>query len=155
MAKLELVFSIEGETQLMRRLGDISRDVKNWTSEFRQVGDLLLKTFRENFRSEGKTLGEPWSPLKASTLIEKRRLGFPPDILVRTGRLRDSFKSKPERYEVVVSNPTPYFIYHQSRRPRHRLPRRVMMKIDDKRKQLIVKMFQKSVENMLQRRSFK
>ena len=155
MPGLELKFSIEGETQLIRRLRDVERDFKDWTKEFIKVGDLLLKTFKENFRTQGQTLGERWKALTPQTMSQKKRLGYPLVPLIRTGTMRDSFKSNPSRYEVVISNPTPYFVFHQSRKTRHKLPRRVMMKIDERRKQLIGKVFQKSIEDILQKRQFK
>ena len=154
MADLTITFSIEGETQLLRRLEGVSQDLKDWTPQFTKIGKLLLKTFKDNFNSEGQALGEPWAPLKASTLKEKARLGYPSDILVRTGTMKKSFISSPSQFEVVISNPTPYFVYHQSRRPRQHLPRRVLMKIDDRRKQEIIKIIQSSVQNVLQKRQF-
>lgn len=152
---LELVFEIEGDTQLIRRLQGVEIGMKNFSPEFKKTGDLLLKTFRENFKSEGRDIGEPWKPLKPETLIQKQRLGFAPDILVRTGALKGGFKARPSQFEVVVSNLVDYFSYHQSNRPRNKLPRRIMMKIDEKRKQMIVKIFQGSVQEKLQQRGFK
>lgn len=154
MANLELVFSIEGETELIRRLQGVDKDLKDWTPEFKKIGNMLLKTFRHNFSTKGRTLGSPWAPLKPSTIAEKMRLGYPLDILVRTGLMRDSFVSKAGKYEVIVSNPIPYFVFHQSKKPRFKLPRRVMMKIDDDRKQLIVKIIQESIQDTLQAREF-
>ena len=154
MAGLELTFSIEGDKQLIRRLKDIEKDFKDWTPEFIRVGSLLLKTFKENFRTQGNTLGEPWQKLADSTIAQKKRLGYPLVPLIRTGTMRDSFKSNPSRYHVIIDNPMEYFVYHQSIRPRHKLPRRVMMKIDNRRKELIIKVFLKAMESTLQKRGF-
>ena len=151
---LELSFTIEGDTQLLRRLQGIQKDFKDWTPEFKKIGDTLLKTFKENFGTAGSLLGEPWQPLKPDTLVAKTRSGYPPDILIRTGKMRDSFKSMSGQYEVIVYNPTPYFKYHQSNQPRRVLPRRVMMKLDNKRKEIIVKTIQEAVQRKLSERSF-
>ena len=75
MPNLEITFSIEGETQLIRRLRDINRDLKDWTPEFRKIGNLLLKTFKHNFQTQGNTLGEPWKRLAPSTIAQKKRKG--------------------------------------------------------------------------------
>ena len=56
---LEIVFSIEGDVQLIRRLEGVSRDLKDWTPQFRKIGSLLIKTFKDNFRTEGRLLGSP------------------------------------------------------------------------------------------------
>ena len=154
MADLVLTFEVEGELQLARRLLGVRNDLKDWTAQFVQTGNLLTKTFKETFNVQGKNIGESWTPLKPSTIAEKARLGFPLDPLIRTGKMSNSFVSKPTRFEVVISNPTPYFIYHQSRQPRHKLPRRVMMKLDERRREMIVKIFQSSIQDKLKQRGF-
>jgi len=154
MPNLEITFSIEGEVQLIRRLRDIERDLKDWTPEFKRIGNLLLKTFKHNFQTQGRTLGEPWKRLAPSTIAQKRRKGYPLTPLIATGKMRDSFKAGVGRFHVEISNPVAYFPYHQSRRPRRKLPRRVMMKIDEERKQLISKIFIEAVQTTLQKRGF-
>jgi hypothetical protein len=59
--------------------------------------------------------------------------------------MRNSFIHKEGKDYVLVTNTAPYFKYHQSRLPRRKLPRRVMMKLDETRKQTIVKEFQKAI----------
>ncbi len=154
MSGLIISFSIEGETQLLRKLEGVEQEFKDWTPEFRKTGRMLRKTFRDNFAGEGNMLGKPWAPLAARTLQEKRRLGYPDDILVRTGKMRDSFVDHPTATYVVIGNDMPHFVYHQSRRPRTKLPRRVMMFLDEKRRQGIVKIFQSAVKDKLRKRGF-
>ena len=151
MPSLELNFTIEGEKQLLRRLQGVSENLKDWRPEFKKVGSGLLKTFKDNFQNQGRTLGMPWQRLKPSTLKEKIRLGYSgAGILVRTGKMKRSFQSKPGHKQVVISNPTSYFPYHQSNKSRNKLPRRVMMRIDNIRAQEIVKVFQSAVQEILQ-----
>lgn len=154
MADLRLEFSIEGETVLLRKLQGVEQEFKDWTPEFRKVGNMLAKTFKDNFQSEGGMLGKPWQPLAAKTLREKRRLGYPDDILVRTGKMRDSFRSEANATFVDIWNEMPYFVYHQSNQPRKKLPRRIMMRLDEQRKQAIVKIFQQAVGEKLKNRGF-
>lgn len=151
---LEISFTLEGEKQMIRRLRDVSTKMKNWYPEFRATGRMLLKTFRDNFATQGRTLGEPWERLAPSTVEEKIKAGFlGSGPLVRTGAMRDAFRSQPQQNMVTITNPTPYFAYHQSNRPRRHLPRRVMMKIDQQRREEIVKIFQASIQDMLKARS--
>ena len=151
---LEISFELEGEKQMIRRLVGVSEKMKNWRPEFQKTGKLLLKTFRDNFATQGRTIGEPWARLKASTVQQKMRLGFlGSGPLVRTGKMKGSFVSRPGKTQVTISNPTPYFAFHQSNRPRRNLPRRVMMKIDQRRRQEIVKIFQASIQELLKERS--
>jgi phage gpG-like protein len=154
MAGLTLSFSIEGETALLRKLEGVEQEMKNWYPEFRKTGDMLQKTFRDNFDTEGSMLGKPWQPLAVTTVTKKARHGYPPDVLVRTGKMKNAFRSQPNTTYVEIDNPTPYFVYHQSRQPRQKLPRRIMMHLDEKRKQMIVKIFQSAVAEKLKRRGF-
>ena len=151
---LTLQFSIQGQTQLLRKLEGVSEEMKNWYPEFRKTGTMLLKTFKDNFATDGGMLGKPWKPLAGTTLTQKARLGYPADILVRTGKMRDSFRSTPNNTYVEMDNPSPYFVYHQSNQPRTKLPRRIMMHLDEKRKQMIVKIFQTAVKEKLRKRGF-
>jgi phage gpG-like protein len=135
---VELSFTLEGEKQLSRKLLITSKKVQNWSAEMRKTGQLLKKTFSGPvFTSEGAEIGEPWIS--------------GPDYhgLVRTGNMRGSFNFKSTKNAVNVGNTTSYFIYHQSIADRSKLPRRIMMKIDEKRRQLIVKIFQKSIRKVL------
>lgn len=152
MAGLTLSFNIEGDQQLLRHLDGIDAKAKNWKPEFAKTGQMLIKTFSDNFTYEGAMLGDRWEPLKPSTLAEKKRLGYSDKILVRTGAMRFGFNSRSYEDAVIIWNSSPYFPYHQSNKPRFKLPRRVMMKLDEKRKQMIVKIFQASLQAVLQQR---
>src|SRR5205807_5567870 len=82
------------------------------------------------FRSQGGS--DRWAPLAASTVAYKARHGLDPRILHATLRLRKSlttFDGEDHIFEItedemMVGSRTPYGIFHQSRRPRTRLPRR-------------------------------
>jgi hypothetical protein len=73
-----------------------------------------------NFRNKGLRWKNPWKPLAPSTLAEKLRLGYPPDILVRTGMMRRSLTERPlgiERirpHEVEAGTAARPAAYHQS-----------------------------------------
>ena len=149
---LELFFSIEGDTQMIRRLNGISENMRDWSPSFQKTGRMLLKTFRDNFSTAGSMLGMPWAPLKPSTTAQKDRMGFSRNILIRTGTMKNAFVQMASKTDVIVWNPTSYFPFHQSNKPRQKLLRRVMMRLDEKRKQLIVKIFQNAVKDFLRLR---
>jgi hypothetical protein len=75
----------------------------------------------------------------------------PGPLLERTGDLRHSFEDIMFDDYAVIFNTAEYFKYHQSRAPRAKLPRRVMMKIDQARKQFIQKSFQKYNDDLIKR----
>ena len=72
--------------QLFRRLRDELSDFRPFFDN--QGRKILREEFREVFDSEGN--GQ-WAPLAESTLAQKRRMGYPDDILVATGRLKRSY----------------------------------------------------------------
>lgn len=152
MANLDLKFEIEGDVALNRSLEGVSADFKNWQPEFRKTGDMLIKTFRMNFVHKGALLGEEWQALNAKYLQWKQKNGYSPNILVKTGRMMKSFKQRASPYDVEIWNTADYFAFHQSNKPRSRLPRRVMMKLTFKLRQDIVRIFQTAVQSKLQER---
>lgn len=148
-------FELEGEKQMIRQFRGIAADFKDWKPEFETVGTLLVNTFKDTFETQGRNIGESWPPLAESTLKQKMRRGYPSDPLIRTGKMREAFVYDAWSFEVIVTNPVSYFVYHQSKAPRKKIPRRVMMKIDQKRKEMIPKIFQKAIEEHLKERGFK
>jgi hypothetical protein len=131
---MNIQFDIEGETQLHRRIKGIADGVKDWSWATNKIGQYLKGFFTNDvFQSEGAIIGEKW-------------VGGPYyHRLERTGKMRNSFLYKNDKMQVEISNSAPYFKYHQSKLPRKKLPRRVMMKLDEKRKQTIVKFFQEQI----------
>jgi len=149
---LNLSFQVQGEKQLHRRLERIPASMNNWMGTFSGVGNYLTDFFSGKvFNTEGSVFGEPWAPLSPKTVEQKQKQGYPKKPLVRTGRMRKSFQSTATPKSVVVFNTTDYFKYHQSNKPRQKLPRRVMMKLDEMRRQIVVKKFHDEFMRRLKR----
>jgi phage gpG-like protein len=148
---MQLTWTIEGEQQLLRNLRGIREGMGNWQPAFAQVAKQLEKIFANDvFSTRGRTIEESWQPLKPSYLAQKRRQGYPEQPLVRTGKMQKAFQSiiKPDSAEVF--NAITYFKYHQSKQPRKStLPRRVMMKLGNQQKEMIVKVFHTHFVNKL------
>ncbi len=140
----QLQWSIEGEKQLSRTLQRVRSDIKDLRVPFGEAARYLQRTFeRDVFDTEGQTIGEKWKRLSPYTVAQKARSGFSgAGILQRTGAMRRSFKSIVATDQAVIYNTAPYFKYHQSNKPRHRIPRRVMMKIAENQREQVVKYFQ-------------
>jgi hypothetical protein len=136
--------TLEGEVLVDRRLQAIEARM----SDVGPAWPAVIKTFREimakSFATEGRSTGAAWPELVDTTQAERRRLGFPPahPILERTGKLKRALvlgeggdiRSTPRRLTIGVGPEADYFVYHQSNRPRTRLPRRapVLLTADDK-----------------------
>lgn len=131
---MQLSFEIEGEVQLSRRIRGLSTSLSNFKGVFRGVGTYLGGFFKNDvFNSEGAVFKEKWAGGPAYHKLQ------------RTGKMRNSFIHKEGSDYVLVTNTAPYFKYHQSKLPRKKLPRRIMMKLDELRKQKIVKFFQAEI----------
>jgi len=134
---MDIQFDIEGETELHRRIKGLSDGVKDWSWATLRVGKYLQGFFTNDvFESEGAIIGEKWP---GGPYYHK---------LQRSGKMRNSFYFKNDKEQVEVGNKTDYFKYHQSNLPRKKLPRRIMMKLDENRKQKIIKLFQEQIINM-------
>lgn len=140
---VELSWSIEGSKQLSRVLRNIGEGIKDWQPAFRETAEELKKIFSNDvFSSKGSVIGEKWSPLKPRYLAKKLAQGYPADPLVKTGKMKAGFQSMFKGDYAEVWNSIAYFKYHQSSAPRSsNLPRRVMMKLGDQQKELVVKIF--------------
>lgn len=136
---LDISFSLEGEGVVHRRLDIAAEGVKDFHQPLDQIGRNFLKVFDANFDSLGGAYGG-WQPRKpqmvGSTRIDTWLL------MEKTGRMRHAFTKAVSATSLKLGNGAPYFVYHQSNKPRKRLPRRVMMKIREQDAQMIVKEFQ-------------
>jgi len=136
-----LSFSIEGEQQLSRRLRGITAKLDDFSVPFGRSARKLLNTFQNDvFSTKGGAVGEKWAPLSPYTLADKDRKGYGnKGPLIRTGLMKDSFTSEVDRNAFVIYNTAEYFKYHQSNKPRLKIPRRQMLKLGPLQRELIVK----------------
>jgi|SRR5579885_1723024 len=128
--------TIEGQTELQRYLLGVETAIKDWKPALEASAKELMKSFQLNFDARGGLFGG-WAARKKS---------YPWPLLEKTGAMRGSFYQQITPDKLVIGNRAPYFPYHQSNAPRTRLPRRVMMAIDETRAVLIVKAFQAQVQ---------
>lgn len=137
-----LEWSIEGEKQLSRNLLIMANRVSDWTPAFRETATDLKSIFSQDvFNSEGSVIDEHWAPLSKAYAYQKA-LKYPgKGILEATGRMRSGFQTEWRADYAKVWNDIEYFKYHQSNKPRNVLPRRVMMKLADSQRTMVVKIF--------------
>ena len=94
---------VEGGTNAARRrLNGVQRRVDYPDAAWKKVGAYLSREVRKQFMTRGANFGTPWRPLAPSTRAEKRRLGYPPAPLVRTGVMRRTFVGRPMQIEVYA-----------------------------------------------------
>lgn len=150
---LQLTWTIEGEQQLARNLRGISESMGNWQPAFEQTAKQLEKIFANDvFSTKGRAIDESWPPLKPTYLAKKRAQGYSPEPLVKTGKMQKAFQSIIKPDSATVFNAINYFKYHQSNKARtSNLPRRVMMKLGNDQKEMIVKIFHTHFINKLKK----
>lgn len=147
---MNITWEIEGEVQLARRLRIITDGIEDFKPAYEKAGKAVKEVFEgEVFESEGRVIGEKWQPLSPVTLAQKAKKGYSSKPLVATGLMKDSFEYEATSDMAVVNNTTEYFKYHQSKKPRTRLPRRVMMKLYFPQRTMIVRIFQKYIKDLI------
>ena len=139
-----LKFTIEGVPELSRVLMLTHKKVSNFKKPLWSAAKMIMQDVEINFKTEGSLVGG-WKPLARSTVQGRIRAGFGGEhpILPRTGALRKSFYSFVDQRKAVVSSRSPYFVYHQSRLPRKKIPRRAILLLVERTRQNIVEEFHK------------
>lgn len=133
---LELRGTLEGDKELSRRFQQIPADIGDFKQPMTRIGREMKVATDTNFASRGATFGERWAPRKDSK---------PHPLLEETGKMRASFEQRIGPGYLEISNSAEQFKYHQSNAPRTKLPRRVMLKIDQIRKVFIIKAIQEHI----------
>lgn len=147
---LQISWKIEGEQQLLRNLRGISETMGSWKPAFKTVAKDLKDVFANDvFDTEGRAIEENWDKLKPKYLAQKRRDGYSSETLVRTGKMKESFKSLAKVNSAKVWNAIAYAKYHQSNKARSKIPRRIMMKLGNDQKAMVVKIFHTHFINKL------
>ena len=81
---------------------------------FRQVGEILVKSVKENFRGEHAPDGTPWTPLAPATVKARMKRGRSAvKILRERGRLAGSINYAPTGDQVTIGAVPEYSAIHQ------------------------------------------
>ena len=123
---MKISFTLEGEKQISRNLRGLKN--KDLRKAFQKAGRKLVPFYKNAvFSSEGSVIGERW---KGGPAYHG---------LIRTGSMRNDFHYETTKYSLTLYNDTEYFRFHQSNKPRKsNLPRRVMFKLDEPRRQIVI-----------------
>jgi phage gpG-like protein len=144
---LEVTFTVEGQAAFVDHLMTTSKGTQNLSISMSSIGLYLTRFYSgEVFVSRGGIIGEQWPALNPNYAVWKARKfpGRPP--LIESGKMNANFKFDSDNNSVRIFNPTPYFKYHQSGESRGgNLPRRVMIKIDEMRRQEVLRIIQAEI----------
>ena len=125
----------------------------NLSPVFMQISEEYQKEVRKQFETEGAYGGQPWVGLSRLSIEARKRAGFAAGpILVMTGDLKDSLtKRTSETINVVTprmwiyGTSVRYGIFHQSRSPRRKIPRRAFLVITAKFRLFVVRAMHKFI----------
>lgn len=152
MADFQIQWTIEGDKQLSRILIGMEAGMKDMSFPFKESADYLKRVFSVDvFNTQGGAIGERWKRLSPATVARKARTYGQTLPLISTGNMRASFATAVTKDQAVIYNTADYFKFHQSNKPRSKIPRRVMMKIAEAQREQIVKFFQEHIQASMHR----
>ena len=93
------VIVTNGTAAAKRRIDAIKVRTEYPDRAWQAVGRFLSREVDRQFITRGANFGTPWKPLSTRTLLQKRRLGFTGQPLVRTGAMKRSFM-----YPAIIKN---------------------------------------------------
>ena len=119
-------------------------DSTNYNKPMKEGAKLLKQEAEDNFRQQGAlyqgggftrssgratTRSKSWAPLAQSTKKDRVRKGYNASrpILERSGNLRNGFKARSTSKEASVTNTVSYAKYHNSDKPRKKIPQRKIL----------------------------
>lgn len=137
---------VKGVPETRVLLAKYARSLHDWSPEMREIKTTFKKFLtRDVFESEGAVFGRPWKPLSPTYRDFKRVTFSGRGILQRSGDLRKGWMFVSDDKSVTMENTVDYGIYHQSTRPRKKLPRRPLLHIDQARQDYIVDTLRKGM----------
>jgi len=135
---MQIDFSVEGDVEVTSMFDTANNRSKTLRAPFRKIAKYLLDEIDRNYEGRGRIWGK-W----------KRRLRAPKDghpLLEDTSAMRRNFDEKVGNTYATIGNRSEQFKFHQSKKPRTtRLPRRIMMAIEEDQRRESMKILQKHV----------
>jgi phage gpG-like protein len=140
----QITISVENEAVIDRVLQGYENRASDLRAAWPEVKRVFQQIVAKAFESEGASTGAPWPQLAKRTQQDRVRQGFPPahPILQRTQKLMRALTvgegayvaMTPTSMRYQLSSEVGYFKFHQSTRPRTKLPRRapVLLTADDR-----------------------
>jgi phage gpG-like protein len=138
---------IEGEVVLSRELDGIEERLRDLSGAWPAIVSTFRGIVARAFATEGASTGQAWKPLAERTQRDRKKLHFGAEhpILERYGMLRRSIATD-QGLGFTTMTPTSldigtkvkYFKYHQSPKPRTKLPRRAMVLFTEQNRQDLV-----------------
>lgn len=143
----QLTYTLD-TSSLDRKLHGITAKLTDLSRPLMLAKDVILRETDQQWPSAGSHLGTPWKARTPQIGPDNHRTDTWP-LLERTGAMRKSFGFRSAKDSMTIFNRATYFPYHQSSTPRRRLPHRPMLVLNERLKELIVKIFQAELRQSL------
>ena len=147
----QLQLDIAGDKQVMRGFSRFADGVKDFREPLKEILEDFHEIEKKQFSSEGGYGSGGWAPLAPVTVEQKARAGYPYDILVRTGDLRDAMtggsgsEAEVTKDSLKVMMPW-YGKFHQQ--GTRRMPRRPVVQLQEADKTRWSKIFHEYLVNL-------
>lgn len=151
---MSIQITIKGDKETKEALSYLSEQFRTPVEPLERSSKSYLREIATNFRDDGRTFGQPWPPLKPSTIAIKTKLfkaGESKAIrkpLVRTRKLQTSFgQDMPTKQTARIYNDAGYAMFHQSggtvkfHGRTVQVPRRVLAAVDADRIEMVGRIF--------------
>jgi phage gpG-like protein len=141
---VKVSLDILGEDRVAREFVRIGERATDLSDAFDRALDHVQDAVERQFATQG---GGKWAPLATSTIARKGHAR----ILIDTGALRSAATSGANRRVSAdeatfeVGSGAPYWIYHHSKAPRWRLPRRPLLEVDEPLKRDVMREIQREL----------
>ena len=117
------------DTELRRGLQRLEAKLGDLTPFFRDMGEALLNSTRERFRSQSAPDGTAWAALSPDYRAHKQKNAAL--ILTLNGYLRGTLSYKAEKDRLRLGTPLIYGAAHQFGRPKQNIPARPFLGLSD------------------------
>ena len=154
---------IAGEVQMDRGIQRFTEGIADYRPIWPVIADDFYAMEKGQFRSEGEEGGKRWQELSPAYAAWKQAQYPGKPILERTGDLVKSLTSEHDpntvqvkkRKTLTLGTKIPYAIYHQSPKPRKRLPRRPEIMADEAFKRSVMHHIQTYLVQIASRSGFR
>lgn len=151
---VRIAFDVDGERQLSRNLRVAVRRLKDMQEFHKDAVGVMIERKDELFKNQGRTIAKNPKRKRLSPRTRKarnRRRGYyaqnpttNPGILRWTGRLQNDIEERRNNNFGLMKFNAPYAPYHQ--KGGRRLPKRVLMDLDNATNEKIVKKLQEKIQ---------
>lgn len=151
-ARIEI--SVGGEREFGNELFGMSARALHIQPAFESILEILREGVRQQYASKGARTGDPWKPLNEQYRAWKISKGLDPRRMLATHDLYDSLAHETGDSIAVATNDElafgskraskkgkPVLAFHQSRKPRSKIPYRPVVKLTDGDRQEIREVF--------------